>query len=70
MDNMTGAPFILGDGNQRTDNFQFPISSQWHDILYMAVNLSLGQSLDFHYFTQPLSSKGKLLLFIYNIFSI
>lgn len=44
MDSMTGIPFILGGGNQRTDNFQFPISSQWLDILYMALNLPLGQT--------------------------
>lgn len=44
MDIMTGIPFVLGGGNQKTDNIQFPISPQWHDSLYMALNLSLGQT--------------------------
>lgn len=39
---MTGIPFILGGGNQKTDNIQFPISPQWHDSLHMALNLPLG----------------------------
>lgn len=46
MDIMTGIPFLFGGGNQRTDFYfiQFPISSQWQDILYMALNLPLGQT--------------------------